>query len=49
MQGKTAYGTVARHKALHPHLVCAMEVMFGASAGGRRLKLLNKINDHGLL
>ena len=48
-RARPADGSVRRHRAQHPHEVWAMDFQFDATSDGRRLKLLNVIDEHSRL
>jgi putative transposase len=48
-RARPADGSVRRHQAEYPHQVWAMDFQFDATANGRRLKILNGIDEHSRL
>ena len=48
-RARPADGSVRCHRAECPHQVWAMDFQFDATADGRRLKLLNVIDEHSRL
>lgn len=48
-RARPADGSVRRYRAEHPHQVWAMDFQFDATADGRRLKVLNVIDEHSRL
>jgi transposase InsO family protein len=48
-RARPADGSVRRHRAEHPHQDWAMDFQFDATGDGRRLKILNVIDEHSRL
>ena len=48
-RARPAEGSMRRHQAEHPDQVWAMDIQFDTTTDGRRLKILNVIDEHSRL